>query len=355
MRRLGKANADIMFDPKWWNKHYDIDFGQRYYDDYRYRVEAEQFMKRSLFERFGDLGLGEEHPDTVPVISTQHCPMCYIIGEMFGCDVRWESNQGAWVREAKLSGEVVDQLAFHSIFDTPIMQKLVKEMDALETEYGYVAGDINPQGILNNSYRVRGEDIFLDMVDAPERVHRLHQMITDAMIEFGSYMRDRTNTAAVSVTNIVEKVHPTIFVSSNCMRIMIAPDHWEEFVLPYEEQLAAALKPFGMHDCGDNVEHYAAKYIKNALIEFVEIGWGSDIVKCRELLPLPIHINARYSPIEMRELDVDTVYQHTYDLVQTGKPHKYFSVSVVAVDDTVPDDIIRAYFRGADDAWEESN
>ena len=354
MRREGKACADIMFDPKWWHKNYGLDFGQKYYENPLYRVEVEQKMKRALFERVGEIGLGEENPEPVPVISTQHCPLCYSISEMFGCKVRWESAAGPWVIEAKLPGETIDEMQPLDVFSTPLAEKLVAEMDLLEKEFGSVAGDINPQGILNNSYRIRGEEIFLDMVDNPDRVHKLHAMVTDAMIEWGRYLRGRTKTAAISVSNIVGNVDDRLYVSSNCMRIMISPDDWETFVLPYEEKLAAALAPFGMHDCGPDMENYADKYIKNSRIEFVEVGWGSDVKRCRELLPEPIHLSARYTPIEMREQSPETIKENVMKLVESGKPHRYFSTSVVAVDDTTADAKVFAFFEGADEAWEDS-
>ncbi len=342
-----------MFDPKWWNGHYGFDFGVRYRDDVFYRVEVEQKMKRALFERFGHLGLGEEHPEPVPVISTQHCPLCYAIAEMFGCEVRWETQSGPWTIEARLPGEAIDAMEPGSIMPTPIVEKLAGEMDLLEREFGRVAGDLNPQGVLNNSYKIRGEEIFADMIENPERVHHLHGLVTGAMIEWGAYLRSRAGTAALSVSNIVASVKEDLYVSSNCMRIMISPDNWEEFVLPYEEKPAAALQPFGIHDCGPDMENYAGKYAKNSELTFVEVGWGSDLRKCRELLPEPIHLSARYSPVEMRELPAELVKEHTIALVESAKPHRHFSTSVVAVDDTTTDDKVEAFFHGADEAWEE--
>jgi len=353
MRRKGKAKADIMFDPQWWHHHYGIDFGEAYRDNPAYRVQVEQQMKRALFERFGQLGLGEEAPEPVPVISTQNCPLCYLIAEVFGCRVHWESERGPWVEEARLEGRALDRLEFTSIFDAPVMQRLAREMDDLERQYGCVRGDINPQGILNNAYRIRGEALFLDMIDAPERVHRLHGMVCDAMIELGRYFRERTGTTSISVSNIVSQVNPQLYVSSNCMRIMISPDQWETFVLPYEERLGAALEPFGIHDCGPGMEKLASKYIKNTHVEFVEVGWGSDLVRCREILPEPIHLSARYSPVEMRERSVEEIRRQTSELVQAGWPHRYFSTSVVAVDETVSDEKVFAYFQAADEAWTE--
>ncbi len=169
----------------------------------------------------------------------------------------------------------------------------------------------------------------------------------------GAYLRKRTGTAALSVSNIVGSVNPSLYVSSNCMRIMISPDNWEEFVLPFEEKLAAALAPFGIHDCGPDMENYAERYVKNTRLEFVEVGWGSDLERCRELLPEPIHLSARYSPVEMRELEPEEVKEHTMELVSKGKPHRYFSTSVVAVDDTTKDANVFAFFEGADQAWDE--
>ena len=61
---------DVTFHPSWWHKHAGIDFSQRFFDDPEYRIEADKAMRRCLFEKFGDFGLGEENPQDRPLLGS---------------------------------------------------------------------------------------------------------------------------------------------------------------------------------------------------------------------------------------------------------------------------------------------
>ena len=85
--RRGTAKVDVMFDASWWNRHYGIAFDEGYVRAHpRHRAELEGKMRRALYERFGSVGLGSKSSEPVPVISTQMTPLCYLVGEVFGCE-----------------------------------------------------------------------------------------------------------------------------------------------------------------------------------------------------------------------------------------------------------------------------
>ena len=50
---------DITFHPSWWHENAVIDFTQQFFDDPEYRMEADVKMRKTLYEHFGDLGIGE--------------------------------------------------------------------------------------------------------------------------------------------------------------------------------------------------------------------------------------------------------------------------------------------------------
>ncbi len=52
--------VDVVFHPSWWHRHAGIDFDEGFFYDARRRVEDERRMDQVLYERFGDLGLGED-------------------------------------------------------------------------------------------------------------------------------------------------------------------------------------------------------------------------------------------------------------------------------------------------------
>ena len=59
----GVLPVDVIFHPDWWHSHYGLDFREPFHFDPAVRVESERLMRQALFERFGDLGLGDVDND----------------------------------------------------------------------------------------------------------------------------------------------------------------------------------------------------------------------------------------------------------------------------------------------------
>ena len=57
----------VGFYPDWWYKHYGISFDRKYYFDPETRIEARMEMDRRLYERFGEVGLGDPNPKPKPL------------------------------------------------------------------------------------------------------------------------------------------------------------------------------------------------------------------------------------------------------------------------------------------------
>ncbi|MBV1751873.1 MAG: hypothetical protein KUA39_09670, partial [Desulfarculus sp.] len=52
----------VGFYPDWWKSNYGITFGRDYYYDPDYRVEVGLKQQKALYDRFGDVGLGQADP-----------------------------------------------------------------------------------------------------------------------------------------------------------------------------------------------------------------------------------------------------------------------------------------------------
>jgi hypothetical protein len=154
----------------------------------------------------------------------------------------------------------------------------------------------------------------------------------------------------VSVTNIVAQVNPRLFVTSNCSTTMIGPGTYRQFLLPGEQCLAEALPPFGIHHCGSDLARLALEYQQVRGLEFLEAGWGSDVASVRGLFP-HLHLNARYSPVRMRDGSPAMIHNDVKALIQAGKPLENLSLSILGLDDTVPDENVLAFFQAADRNW----
>jgi hypothetical protein len=133
------------------------------------------------------------------------------------------------------------------------MNVLLAQMDALEAEYGYLAGDLNTDGLLNAAYHFYGEDLFADFYLAPERVTRLLSLIGELIVDVALAMRSRTGSCSISVNRMVERVDLAIFLHANCSVQMISPASYRQLHLPVEQAMARRIQPFGIHHCGSNL------------------------------------------------------------------------------------------------------
>jgi hypothetical protein len=352
MRRGGTARVDVMFDASWWNKHYGIAFDEGYIRAHpRHLAELEGKMRRALYERFSSVGLGCKSSEPIPVVSTQMTPLCYLVGEVLGCKTWCSEGNTPCTIPLRLGEAELERLEPPDVMNTPVMQKLVGDMDWLEREYGRVIGDLNPQGVLNNAMCVADAEVFVLFLANPGLARRLLRIVTDTMIRVVNCIKDRTGTSSVSVTNIVAQVEPRLFVTSNCSTTMIAPQTYREFLLECDQALAEALPPFGIHHCGMDLARMAPEYQRVRGLEFLEVGWGSDVALVRGLFP-DLHLNARYSPVKMRDSPATVIERDVKALIEAGKPLEKLSLSILGLDDTVPDENVVAFFEAADRNWQ---
>ncbi len=352
MRSAGPAKADVMFDASWWKKFYGIAFDEGYVRAHpRYRAELEGKMRHALYERFGLAGLGSKSSEPVPVISTRMTPLCYLVGEVFGCETYFSERTTPCTIPLRLRDADVEALEPPDVLNTPVMQKLVEDMDWLEKEYGRVIGDLNPQGVLNNAMCLADAEVFVLFLTRPDLARRLLRVVTQTMIQVVDCIKTRTGTSSESVTNIVAQVEPTLFVTSNCSTTMIAPRTYREFLLEHDQMLAEALPPFGIHHCGMDLARMAPEYQRLRGLEFLEVGWGSNIAFVRSLFP-DVHLNARYSPVKMRDAPKAEIERDVKALIEAGKPLEKLSISILGLDDTVPDENVLTFFEAADRNWQ---
>jgi hypothetical protein len=95
----------------------------------------------------------------------------------------------------------------------------------------------------------------------------------------------------------------------------------------------------------------APEYQRVRGLEFLEVGWGSDVALVRSLFP-DLHLNARYSPVKMRDASAAVIERDVKALIEAGKPLEKLSLSILGLDDTVHDENVVAFFEAADRNWQ---
>jgi hypothetical protein len=339
--------VDVVFHPSWWYHNYGLTFTEDFFFDPETRVESERRMRQALYERFGDLGLGEKDASPRPVVGPVHLAAGFMMSALLGCEVLFFPDASPEVLPANLTDEQVMALEVPDIYTTSPMRELIAMMDALEEQYGYLEGDINWSGVQNVALDLRGQQLLLNYYDNPALVRHLFDVIARTLLEVMTYIRARTKTTSYAVNRIVGSVDPSINLHSNCSITMISAPMYEEYLLSYECYLAERMWPYGIHHCGTDLHRLAQSYAKVPETTFFDVGWGSDVALCREALPEAI-FSLRLSPVRLKDVAAQEVEADVEALLSAAGPLERAALCCVNMGYGVPDENVRRIFEVAE-------
>jgi hypothetical protein len=251
-----------------------LDMSERWHTDPVYRRASFVSMARALNAEFPRLRLGGE-PETVRGGLSQ-IANCAPMAALFGQEVLYSPR--GWPDNApkRLDDEVADRLKVPDLSSIRFFTDLMQQMDTIEKEWGRIEGELNYQGILNTAFRLRGEQIFIDMVSAPERAHHVLGVVCETTMKFADAVYSRQARSGVA---------KDYFVTSNCVVNMIAEEHYRMFVMPYDLKLSDHYANFGVHNCGWNIDAYARPYSEIGDLGYLDFGLSSDLSQLKRLFP----------------------------------------------------------------------
>ena len=335
--------VEVVFHPSWWHRHAGIDFDEDFFYDPRRRVEDERRMEQVLYDRFWDLGLGEDRSRDQPSIGPVHNAAGYLLSEMLGCRVEYAVDAPPQVVPARRQDLELD---VDAAFASPAFLRLKRLVGELKASCGRVAGDVNWGGILNLALDVRGQDIFLDMADRPEAVRTCFGRIAEVIDRFTSFIEGETGTTSISVNRLVRRLPGSVFLHSECALTMISEGHYRSFLLPFDRAWSLRRRPFGIHYCGADPHRFAAVFAELPHLDLLDVGWGGDLALLREKLPRAF-LNIRLSPVEIVRQSVEEVRRSIEARVAASGDPRLTGVSCINMDDRVTDDRVRAIFETA--------
>jgi uroporphyrinogen-III decarboxylase len=88
-------------------------------------------------------------------------------------------------------------------------------------------------------------------------------------------------------------------------------------------------------------------YAKVPHLKFMEIGFGSDVRRCRDTLGPEVAVNARISPVLMKNGTAEEVASEVKRLIQEGAPLNNYSIDTVGLTHGTPDENVKAARRAA--------
>ncbi|MGB3717578.1 MAG: uroporphyrinogen decarboxylase family protein [Candidatus Promineifilaceae bacterium] len=335
--------VELVFNPNWWYQTAGISFDESFYFDPETRIRNDLIMRRVLYERFGEMGMGERDPQPRPIIGSQHVAGGFVIPALLGAEIRFEKDAAPQPLPVHMDAAQIEAFEKPDFHTTWPMNEFIPQMNSLEAEWGYLVGGMNTDGLLNAAYHFYGQDLFLDFYEAPDRVRRFLGIIGELIVDVALYFRHRTGECSISVNRMVEHVDPRLFFHANCSVQMISPESYREMQLPTEKRMAERIRPYGIHHCGDSLHKVAPVYAELPLT-MVDVGWGSNVAAVRKALP-DTFLNLRLNPVRMLQATSQEIAADTEGLLSAAGPLEKAGICCINMDNGTPDENLFAMYE----------
>jgi hypothetical protein len=332
--------VEFGFTPRWYHERLKIDFGPLWHRDPLYRHKTVVAMRKELNRRFPELRLGGPFPDeTHATIDGVHGALT--VPMIFGIAPQYYPAEWPVTRKEYLSEAVLRHLRVPNLSATPVIMQLLEQMEVIEREFGYIGGYINWQGVLNNAFRIRGHEIFTDVLTDAGLARHLFEVITQTMIAGMRLIYGRQRASGVVIR------HATV---SNCVVNMVSPQIYEELLLPCDRMISDAFDHFGVHNCAWNVDPYIDAYATIRKLGYVDMGIESDLARAKRLCP-----DARraimYTPTDLATKSMNALRD---DLTRIYRELGPCDVVMADIDPETPDERVLAFAHLAREIGDEA-
>ena len=267
---------EIGFTPKWYRKSLGIDFSKAWHVRPEVRCETSLSMVRELKRRFGNRPIGRYgDSDDPPDLLTGVFGAC-TVAAIYGVPIFYSVDNWPNCEHQYFSAKQIDSLEPPDLERNPFFSALLEQLEWIATETGRIEGYVNWQGVLNNAFRLRGEELFVDMLLEPERASRLFDCVATTIIEAARRVYGRQQRSGVEITH---------FTVSNCLVNMVSPEQYENLLFPFDKRIAESFDSIGVHNCAWNADGYLEHYARLPGVSYIDMGIDSNILRARKLFP----------------------------------------------------------------------
>jgi hypothetical protein len=329
--------VSLGFTPRWYHQRLGIDFAEEWHLEAAYRYETLVTMKRHLHECF----------PLVPYFQPQYRgngiePSCatisgvfgiMLISAIYGLEIDYRSDNWPDARGgATLSKDELISNAAPDVGSAPIVQQLFGQMDQIEERWGAIHGYLNYQGILNVALKLRGNAIFLDLIDDPDFARSLFAGIAATIRAVSSMVQARQRASGFAVD---------LLSMSNCVMNMVSPDTYGDFVLPLDRELSRHYSRFGIHTCNWDATPYLSHLRTVEKMGYLDTGQMADLKQIREAFPTTRRA-VLYSPLE---LETKSEAEIESDLTRIRDLYSPCDIVLADVEVTTPDSRVNSFLR----------
>ena len=326
--------VSLGFTPLWYRERLGIDFSEPWHLDPEYRYRSLIAMKEYLHAAFPSVSYfvpsyADNIENTCATISGVHgimlIPMLYGIEPVYRKDGWPDVKDGMHIPKERLT-----DLPLIDLKANPVIGRLFEQMDIIESKFGPVHGYLNYQGILNVAMKVRGSEIFLDMVDDPDFAHSFFRHIADTIRSTAKMIQARQRSSGFQVD---------LLSMSNCVMNMISPAQYEEFVLPLDTALSKQFPRFGIHTCNWKADPYLDQLHTIKKMGYLDTGLISDFSRIKRMFP-DTRRAVLYSPVELGNKSIEAIRK---DIERIRREYAPCDIVMADIQSTTPEERVREF------------
>lgn len=266
---------EVGFNPSWFHLHCVIDFSERWHSDPDYRLRCHELMTAEIRRRFPGKAIGGCNKDAPPDLLTGIYAGA-VVAALYGQSVMYFPDKWPVAHGSPLTDEQVMALTPVDLSRAPVLDGILKQMDRIEQLTGTIRGFLNWQGVLNTAFRLRGQQVFIDLIENPGLAEHLFECIAQTIVDGmrALYQRQRQAGQRYDFASV-----------SNCVVNMVSPQLYRERLLPFDGWIRDEFPVFGIHNCAWRVDPYLEPYREIAEIGYLDMGLDSNLEKARCVFP----------------------------------------------------------------------
>jgi hypothetical protein len=327
------SKVEITFSPAWWTAKYGMDFGSAaYWHDPIHYTERDREQRRLLFERFGEVGLGEADPQPDPQVGVEYGHR--FMSAFWGCEVIYPSAEWPHAQVLPDTAERIARLAIPDVDDSPAVKLAFANAKILEDRYGKVRSAVNFGGPLNNAVSVLGEEIFAVCASDPELAEKVLRQMGEAVFRVHDLVECKINKIPRG------KERQKNWGIGNCPVGQISPEMYRQVVLPVDLWFRNSFQGgFSLHHCG--IFHPYVDVYQPLKPSDIDAGPGTDLRLTRRAYP-DTPISAYFNPATFSSLDRQTIDAIYENMVQEAHPANLLTyIRAIEVGPELTDDSVR--------------
>ena len=331
----GRDNVVIVtgFFPSWWSREYGIVFGKEFHLDPDVHRDTLVTMSSALNERFADVPNFFSTPfDYNNAYATERRYGDAFIPAILGDDVSFDTASGHPHAEVvDLSDEQAEGLAVPDVSNNPVLRSIFNQRRDSSVA---AVGEMGFEGVINIGYRLRGQQIYMDLIDAPDLIDHVFEVV---------YQTISSTVHAVRQWQDPARTKPTHFVNCNCLVNMMSPEMYANQVCKFDKRFNDSFDIFGIHTCNWTVDPYLDAISKIEGLGYLDMGSESNLDKVHKLFP-DLAPTVFYPLEKVRDLSTSELYR---EITELGKRIGRGYILFCDLETGTGDDNIKAAYEAA--------